>query len=162
MGIFQTAGMKIFIGPAMAQSNSDFVLADFESSPPKTWVEIGQTETIGAFGDTAAEITADLIGRNRRVRAKGTRDAGTLSLVMLADQSDAGQAALVAANATKLDYAFKVQFANKSGASGAVDGLRYFVGQVMAAAEEPGGANSYVKLNSSIGINSNIVKKAAT
>lgn len=162
MSVFVTAGMKIFIGPAMAQSSSDFVLADFETSPAKTWVEIGQTETIGAFGDTAAEITADLIGRDRRIRAKGTRDAGSVSLVMLADGADAGQTALVAANATKRDYAFKVQFNNKSAASGAVDGLRYFVGQVLSASEQPDGANNYVKLNSSIGINSNIVKKAAT
>lgn len=160
--VYVTAGAKVYIGPAMAPGASDFVLADFETSPPKSWVQIGMVETIGSFGDTAQSVTFNAVGRRRVIKKKGSRDAGQMDLVMGIDPSDTGQAALRAAEATDFDYAFKVEFNDKTSASGAANSLRYFVGQVLTAAEQLDGADNIMKLNCSVGINSNVVRKSRT
>lgn len=156
--IYPTAGSKIFIGPAMTAGSTDKVLADFETSPALTWTEIGFTESLGSLGDSAESITFDAVGRGRRIKKKGTRDAGTMEIVCGLDYSDAGQTAVRAAEATPNDYAFKIQFNDAPASSGATPSLRYFVAQVLTANESLEGANNIMKLNISLGINSNIVR----
>ena len=71
MTVYATAGAKLFIGGVLAQKATDFTAADFTS---QTWVEVGETESLGAFGDSAKEITFDAIGSQRtRTLATGER-----------------------------------------------------------------------------------------
>jgi len=162
MAIYSTAGAKLFIGPAMAPGANDFILADFETSPPKSWTEVNPMENLGTFGDAAEAVTFDAINRGRRMKLKGIKDAGTLEVVCGLDYSDTGQIAMRAAEASPNDFAFKIQFNDAPAGSGATPSLRYFVGQVLSASEGLDSANSVMKANFSIGINSNVVRKNAS
>lgn len=160
MSIFATAGSKVFIGGAMPQQNAEFVAADFAD---EVWVEIGNLESIGSMGDTSAEITFDDVGKARTQKLKGSRNAGNMELVMGIDYADPGLLALLAAEKTPFDYAIKVEFNDKP-ATGASpkNSQRLFIAKVMSASEALDTANSVMKLTASLGINSNIVKVAAS
>lgn len=107
MTIFATNGAKTYIGSTIAVPGADLNQASFAG---QVWTEIGETENLGTFGDTAAEITFDSISSNRTRRLKGTRNAGNMELVCGLDYADAGQLALIAAEKTIHDYAFRVVF----------------------------------------------------
>lgn len=158
MPIFATAGSKIFIGGVLDAKPADFVASDFTS---QTWVQVNNAENIGNFGDTATEITFDDIGKNRTQKIKGTRNAGNMELVFGQDYADPGQIALLAAEKSIHDYAFKVEF--NDAPEGGTPSQRLFIAKVMSATEQLDTANNVMKLNSSLGINSNIVRvNAAT
>lgn len=158
MAIFATNGTKIFIGSTIDASGGNLTEADF-TSQSASWKEIGETENLGTFGDTSAEITFETINSNRTRRLKGTRNAGNLDLVCGLDYADEGQLALIAAEKTPYDYAFKIEFMDAPPLG--TPSQRMFAAKVGSAAEALDAANSVMKLNSSLWINSNIVKIAA-
>lgn len=157
MTIFATAGAKLYIGGVLSTKTSDFAAADFTA---QTWVEIGNTEGLGTLGDTASEIPIDLVGEGRTKRLKGTRSAGTMEVVCALDYADAGQLALIAAEKTEHDYAFRVVL--NDAPAGGTPSERLFIAAVGSASEAYDTANSVVKLNASLWVNSNVVKIAAT
>lgn len=152
-GIFATAGAELFIGGSVAAKTTNFVLADFSG---QSWIQIGWMENIGAFGDEASSITFDAIEQQRTQKLKGTRNAGDMNMVCGIDYEDVGQIALRAAEATPNSYAFKVLFNDApAGGSGSE---RYFIALVMSARETLDTANNVMKLNATLGINSNVVR----
>lgn len=156
MPIFATAGAKLYIGGALAAKSTDFVVGDFTG---ETWTQINQLESLGSFGDTATEITMDILSEARTQRIKGTRSAGTMEVVAGIDYADAGQLAAIAAEKTRYDFAFKLEF--NDAPSGGTPSERYFVAMVGGATEQLDTANNVMKLNLSLWINSNIVRVAA-
>lgn len=152
MTIYATNGAKLYIGAALASKSTDFVEADFAT---QTWVEIGEVEALGTVGDTSAEITFDSISANRTRRLKGTRNAGAMEVVCGIDYEDPGQIALVAAEKTIHDYAFRIVM-NDAPAGGTAS-ERLFVAKVGSAAEALETANNVMKLNASLWVNSNVV-----
>lgn len=125
------------------------------------WVSIGEVEDLGEFGDEASEITFTAL-KNRRVRKfKGTFNAGTITSVAGSDPSDAGQAAMIAAFASDLDYPFRVMLNDKITLGGTPTTL-YFVGKVMSKRRNVGSVENVVRQNFPVGINSIIVEDAAT
>ncbi|NTH50930.1 hypothetical protein G6L09_08080 [Agrobacterium rhizogenes] len=159
MTLYATAGTKLFIGGALDQKSVDFVEADFTS---QVWVEIKNLDTLGTIGDTSQSVTQSIIGEGRDKVLKGTRSAGTMECVAAIDNTDAGQLAAIAAEKTPFDYAFKIVL-NDAPASGdaPTPSERKFIAKVMSAAEAFDQANSVMKLNISLAVNSNIVRKAA-
>ena len=155
MTIFATAGAKLYIGGAMAQKGTDFVFADF-TTPPQTWVEIKETEGLGSLGDTSQAVTFDGIADKRTRTLKGTRSAGAMEVVCGIDSADPGQIALVAAEKTIHDYAFKLVL--NDAPPGGTPSERYFIAKVMSQSEQYDQANNVMKLNASLGVNSNIVR----
>lgn len=155
MTIYATNGAKLFIGGPLANKSTDFVLLDF-TTPPQTWVEIGETEGLGSLGDTSAEITFDGISANRTKRLKGTRNAGTMEVVCGIDYANAGQIALLAAEKAKGEYAFKLQL--NDAPPGGDPSVRYFIAAVGSAVEALDTANNVMKLNASLWVNSNVVR----
>lgn len=105
MTVYATAGAKIYIGGAKAWTGTDLALADFTAT---TWTEIKEVEGLGSLGDTAEAINFTALGDGRVRKIKGPRDAGTMELVMGIDASDAGQIAIIAAERTPHDYAFRI------------------------------------------------------
>jgi hypothetical protein len=158
--VFATAGSKVYIGTPMDDSDEDLVAADFSG---QTWTSIGYLESIGTFGDAANPIETSYIDRARVLKMKGVRNAGNLELVAGIDFTDEGQLALLAAEKTSSNYAFKIEFNDKpvSGAS-PKNSTRMFVGLVMTATEQLDAADNVMKLNASVGINSNIVRTQAS
>lgn len=155
MTIYATNGAKLFIGGVLAAKSTDFALADF-SDQTSAWKEIGETEGLGSLGDAAAEIGFDGIAANRTRRLKGTRNAGTMEVVCGIDYADEGQIAVVAAEKTIHDYAFKLVL-NDAPPNG-TPSERYFVAKVASAVEALDTANSVMKLNTTLWVNSNVVK----
>ena len=158
MTIYATNGARLYIGGALPAKGSDFAAADFAG---QAWVEIGETEALGTVGDSAAEITFDAIASQRTRRLKGTRNAGAMEVVCGIDYEDAGQIAAIAAEKTPHDYAFRLVLNDAPVATGA-GSMRYFVAKVASAAEALDSANSVMKLNITLWVNSNIVKINAT
>jgi hypothetical protein len=160
MPIFATAGSKLYIGSTLADKSTDFVQADFTS---QTWVEVGNLDAIGTVGDTSQAVTASIIGEGRDKTIKGTRSAGTMEVVANIDYADAGQQAAIAAEKTPHDYAFRIVL-NDAPPTGAdpTPSERLFIAKVMSAAEAFDQANSVMKLNISLAVNSNIVRIAAS
>ena len=153
MTIYTTAGTRLYIGGPLAAKSSDFEATDFAS---QMWVEVDETEGLGSAGDTSAEVTFDGINSGRTRRLKGTKNAGTMEVVCGLDPADPGQIALVAAERAKGDYAFRVVLADAP--AGGTPSERMFVAQVGSASETYDSANSVMKFNSTLWINSNIVK----
>lgn len=159
--LYPVAGAKIFIGDAKATQTADFVASDFSAV---SWTEIDGWETMGSIGDTAQTITTSMINRGRDVKQKGTRNAGSMQNVFAILATDPGQLALIAAEKTSSNYAFKIEFddaATSPASPTPQPSKRYFVGLVTTAQEAGGGANTIQKLNATIEINSNIVHVAA-
>lgn len=154
--LFATAGSLLHIGAAKAFNGTDFTASDFTG---ESWVEVGGTTNLGSAGDTANLITSDQIARARTRKLKGTRNAGSMEVVCDLDYADAGQLALIAAEKTSHSYAFKVTF--NDAPAGGTPSVRYFVALVMSAGEQYDEANSVMKLNATLEIDSNIVRVAA-
>ena len=151
--IFATNGAKLYIGAAIADKAADFIASDFTG---QTWAEIKHTETLGSAGDTSSEISIELIDQERTKRLKGTRSAGTMEIVCAFDSEDAGQAALIAAEKTIHDYAFRLVL--NDAPAGGTPSERLFIAKVGSAAEGYDAANNAVKLNAGLWINSNVVR----
>ncbi|WP_103172886.1 hypothetical protein [Paracoccus sp. SY] len=153
MTIYATNGARLYIGGALDTKSDPFVEADFSG---QAWEEIGETENLGTVGDTSAEIAFDSIPAQRTRRLKGTRNAGSMDLVMGIDYEDAGQQALIAAEKTPHDYAFRIVL--NDAPAGGTPSERMFVAKVASVAEAYDTANSVMKLNASLWVNSNVVK----
>jgi len=153
--LFSTAGSKIYIGAAKAFNGTDFIATDFTTGSP-VWTEIGGVTDLNKIGDTAELITSNQVAVARTRKMKGTRNAGSSQLVADLDYADPGQLALIAAEKTKLTYAFKIVLSDSP--AGGTPSARYFVALVMSAAENYSEANSAMKLEATLEIDSNIVR----
>jgi len=105
--LFAVAGAKFFIGAAMAAPTVDVVAADFSAV---TWQEVVDWTQCGSVGDTAALITTQVISRGRDVKQKGTRNAGSMQNVFAINSSDPGQIALIAAEKTRSNFPFRIDW----------------------------------------------------
>jgi hypothetical protein len=160
MAIHKTAGSKIYIGPQInpdtinAMSDYDAVNT-FEAISEDQWVEIEEVEDMGEHGDSSEAITFTAVG-NRRVRKlKGPRDAGTKNIVVGRDPLDDGQVALIAADGSDLNYAFKVTHADAR-AENFTDSVEYFAGLVMSRRVQQGQVNTVTRRTFPIAINTGI------
>ena len=103
--LYAVAGTKILIGPAVQTKIADFIEADLSGL---TYVEIDGFQSMGSYGDSAEVIETNLINRGRKIKQKGTTDAGSMENAFAIIPADPGQIALKAAMKTKSNYAFQV------------------------------------------------------
>lgn len=153
MTINSTAGAKLYIGGVKKQKSADFVLADFTS---ETWTEIKELEALGSVGDTSEAVNFTAISDSRTRTLKGPRSAGTMEVVCGIDPADPGQLAVIAAEKTIHDYGFKIVL--NDAPAGGTPSERYFIAKVMSQSEQYDQANSVMKLNISLAVNSNLVR----
>jgi hypothetical protein len=146
--VFATAGAKLSIGPIFSATVD--TLTEFAAL---SYTQVNAVSSIGDFGDTSQEITFDVIDETRTRKAKGTRNGGTLSVVMAFDLTDTGQQALVTAFASQSAYAFRVEFADKLTGPG-VNSAVFFYGKVMSNVVNAGGANDITRRTCTIGVDS--------
>lgn len=160
MSLYPVAGCKLFIGGVIADKDDDFSASDFTS---QTWTEIKGWSQMGPIGDTAELISTNVIDGNRTKKMKGTRNAGSMQNVFAVIPTDPGQIALIAAEQSGENFAFKVELNDKPSTGTAPKASqRLFIGLAMSAQEAGGEANTVRNLNGTIEINSNIVPVAAT
>lgn len=160
MTLYNTAGCKLFIGGAIEDPGADMVEADFTS---QTWTEIKNLESIGTLGDTSSVTSFNALDRDRTIKMKGTRDGGQMTVVCGVETASAGQLAMIAAERTNNNYAFKLVL-NDAPATGASPkpSERKFIALVSSQAEQYDGANDVRKMNVTLEVNSNVVRKAAS
>lgn len=127
----------------------------------KTWIEIGLVEKIGEYGDESSEVTGNVISEGRTRRAKGVRNAGTLVVTCFVDPSDAGQAAVIAAEQTSLRYGFKIVPKDRLNETG-TDSISYFRGLVMSRKKGELASDGLQRITYNVGIDSAIYEVAAT
>lgn len=157
---YAVAGHKLFIGGVKAATKVDFVAADFTS---QTWVEIDGWTEMGELGDESEVITQDLINRGRTAKLKGSRDAGDMENQFVEITTDPGQIALLAAEKSNNEYAFKIEGVDRP-ATGASPkpSMRFFTGLVTSARVDGGESNDALLMNATIAVTSNIVRTAAS
>src|SRR6266403_1105661 len=148
--VITASGTRVFIGPA-ATSTMD-PIAEFAAVA--VWTEPGLVESVGEFGDQANKVTCEALGDGRVRKSKGARDAGTLAIVCGHDPTDVGQAAVIAAEATNVNYAWKLILPDAP--VGYSDTIQYFRGLVMGKRLNVGNNENIVRRNFSVEINSEI------
>jgi hypothetical protein len=163
MTVNAAAGTRVFIGttaipPDMEDLDDAAALLIFQAD---SYIEVGEVEDAGEYGDEATDVPFESLGDGRTRHYKGTKDAGVLPLVVGDDPQDEGQIALVAAEASHLDFNFKIVLNNaiSLGGTGQED---YFYGKVMSKRQVVGTVNNIVRKRFGIGINSRTVTEAAT
>jgi hypothetical protein len=150
MTISTGSGVQIFIGTTISAENLSQYLSD-------SYTEISEVEDLGEFGDEAEEVTFASLADGRLRKLKGVRNAGTMALIVGDDPADAGQAALVTAEADVLDYNFKVVLNDKLTDSG-TPSEHYFRGKVMSKRLAVGTVNNVLRRTFNIGVNSEIIE----
>jgi hypothetical protein len=155
MTITTATGCRYFIGgtTAIDYTTDAAAIAAFEAM---TWVEIKEVEDGGEFGDESADVSFQSLGDGRVRHLKGARDAGTIALVVGDDPLDAGQLAVRAAEKTKFQYNFKVEYEDAPSAlyENSVD---YFRGLVMSARKNVGTGDNVLRRTFNIGISTEIL-----
>lgn len=151
MAVTATSGMKFYISSAAVTDAAADTLVEIEAL---TYVEVGEVETIGDFGDEAADITFTSIGDSRTRHIKGARDAGVLVVTCGRDRLDPGQEDMIGAEAGNDQWAFKVEFNDEP--SGYTPTYQYFRGLVMSQRVSPGGANDITRIIFNVGITSEV------
>jgi len=154
MTVNTAAESRVFIGTT-GQANS---VIDYESD---SYVEVGEVEDLGEFGDTAEEVTFTALADRRTRKFKGSFNAGTLTIITGSDPADSGQQALLAAFATDFDYNFKVTLNDELTLGGSPTTL-FFSGKVMSKTRNVGQVNNIVRQTFMVGINTEILEVTAT
>lgn len=155
---FSTAsGTQIFIGPSISSTTD--TLAEMQALSP--WTEVGEVSSIGEYGDQSNDVTFQSLGDGRVRHTKGARDAGTMVLTVARDFSDAGQQALIDAEGTNLEWAFKVVYDDALTVSG-TGTVEYFRAKVMGKRSSPGSGDNVITRTFNLGINSEIFEQDPT
>lgn len=152
MAIDTLAGSKFFIGPANNDAN------DATAYGLLTFEEVGEVETWGNFGRTYNSVTFNAMGDRRTRKMKGTYNEGDPTFTVAFDGADAGQAAVEAALDSDDDYAIKLELSD--GAT--TNTIFYFRAKIMGAAFNLGNSEAVIRRDIQLGINSDIVRVAAT
>lgn len=152
-----TLGSKIYISDGSVTNATD-TQAEYEAL---TWIEIAGVAEIPEFGDASESVNYDVIGEGRRRKQKGIRDAGDVALRMAFDSSDTGQQEIILAEASSLNWAFKVELDDAITVSG-TNTTFYFRGKVMGKRGRLGTASNVVERLSTIAIDSDVIEVVAT
>ena len=149
------AGCRLSIGSKTGATTEELYKAD-------TYVEVGEIEDLGEFGDTFSSVTFTSLRDGRVRKYKGTADAGDLTLTIGLDNGDKGQAALKTAHKdrTRGDYNIKVTLndGDPDAATPILPTTFYMRGKVMNNTVAAGAADNVVRRNVTIGINSEILE----
>ena len=154
MSVNTASGWKVSIGPTTPA-------ADATAYAALTYAPFGEIQSIGEFGDEAADVTFTSLSDGRVRHLKGARDAGVLALVCGHDALDAGQIAAKAAEKTNFSYAIKIEAADALDAND-TDSVFYFHAQVQSARINPGENDSVVTVTFNLGITTAIIEVPAT
>jgi hypothetical protein len=148
---------QVWIGPVAADTVD--TSAEFVALTP--YVAVGFLETLSEYGDESSDVTANVINEGRTRHAKGTRDAGTLTITCFVKPDDVGQLALKAAQLTSNRYAIKISPRDRL-TSGGTDSISYFRGMIRSARKGALSANDPQRIVFMVGIDSDIIEVDAT
>ncbi|GFM73606.1 phage tail protein [Pseudomonas capsici] len=149
------AGCRFSLGTKMAAATEAEYAAD-------TYIQVGEIEDLGEFGDTFSSVTFTSLSDGRVRKYKGTADAGDMTLTVGLDNGDAGQKAVKTAHKdrSKGNYNIKVTLndGDPTAQPAVLPTTFYFNGKIMNNTVAPGAADNVVRRNITIGINSDILE----
>lgn len=149
MTVNTASGSKLFIGGTTPTAT----LVAFQAL---TWVEVGEIEDLGEFGDESGQVTFTSLGDGRTRKLKGPRDAGAITVVCGDDPLNTGQIAMEAAEANPLAYNFKIMLADAI-TIGGDNSEHYFRGKVFSKRRNVGNASNVVKRTFTVGVDTAIL-----
>nr|WP_288358250.1 phage tail tube protein [uncultured Pseudomonas sp.] len=154
MSINTGAGTRFAIGPILTADLPKDSTAALTQLKGLTYVQVGEAETIGDYGDEAADVSFTGLADGRVRHLKGAFDAGNTDITVGLDTGDAGQVAMVVAQKSRSRYDYPIQITY-------VDGyVDYFVGKVMSSRKTNIGNGDVLRRTFTIGINSEILTVA--
>lgn len=155
MSVNTGAGTRLSIGPILTADLPADEADALALLTAATFVEVGEVETIGDYGDEDSDVSFTPLAAARVKHLKGASDAGTTAITVGLDAGDAGQIAMAVAkkDRSRYDYQFKVEYPD-----GETD---YFVGKVMSDRKTNIANSDVVRRTYNIGINSGIFEVAA-
>ena len=105
--LYPVAGARFYIGPAVTSvpDDPDVDVTDFAGL---TWTEVKGWQTMGSIGDSATLISEDIINSGRTLKAKGTKNAGSMQNNFIVQPEDDGQIALIAAANSSYNFPFRI------------------------------------------------------
>ncbi|HFX1884970.1 TPA: hypothetical protein ACV5UF_006292 [Pseudomonas aeruginosa] len=155
------AGCRISIGTKKPSATKTEYEAD-------VYVEIGEVEELGEFGDTFSNVNFTALSDGRVRKYKGTADAGDMTLTVGLDNGDAGQLALKNAHADRSKGNYNIRITLNDGLPGdpsaeppvpAVPPTTFYFGaKVMNNTVAAGSADNVVRRNVTLGINTEILE----
>ena len=159
-GISSAGGVRLFIGDAVIITPEDSPdLADYEAM---SWLEVGEVEDMGQYGDESATIEFTALKDARKQKLTGPRDAGTAAVVVGAVPGDPGQIAMNAAEGTPDNYGFKVIRNDAVTPLSGTPTIDYFSARVMSQRLNVGNVMNVLKVTFNLGINTAITSVEAT
>lgn len=116
------------------------------------FVDVGEVENVPEFGGTSQEITFTSLKDAVVRKAKGAFDAGSVSLVLGRDVSDAGQALLKsgAVHTNNTEHSFEVTFPDGS--------IQYFSALVMSYTTNTNDVNSIIRSTALVSITNVVIE----
>lgn len=158
MAISAQSGAKVFIATGATATTPQTNEAGYAAL---TWLEVKEVESFGEYGDQSNDITFTSLGDARTRHLKGSRDAGSFDIVCANDPLDAGQIAMIAAEATKFTYNIKVEYLDKADAND-TSSIDYMGCKVLSARKSGGSVDDVTKRTFMLGINTAIIEVPAT
>lgn len=160
MAIHKAKGARLFIGPVVDveqinAASDEAALGIFEAISGGDWEEVEEVEDLGEIGDTSEEITFTAIRSARVRKMKGARNAGTAAIVVGRDPLDDGQQAMIAAEKTDFNYAFKIEYADARTPS-YTHSIEYYAGLVLSRPTNIGNVANVVRRTFSVAVNTAI------
>jgi len=137
MTISATAKSKFSIGTTAPATDATTFAAD-------TYTAVANIEDLGEVGSEAEILVGKYVDQAYARKLKGSRDNGTMTVVVARDPADAGQTALRAAEKQELPFNFKVELNDKPATDG-TNTVFYFKAIVASAKTSMGGADDVVK-----------------
>ncbi len=122
-----------------------------------TWTEVGETSTLGEFGDQKDIVMFRALADARQRKLAGIADAGEVPVVVGRDPFNIGQQTLRAAARTKFEYAFKIQAADNLDAND-TPSVFYFGAIVGSAREAPGDGSEAWTTTFNLAVNTDVVE----
>jgi hypothetical protein len=156
MGITTTALTKVSIGTTAPFATATAYAGD-------TWTEIDNIMDVGEAGSEAEVVTGKFVNQAYVRKLKGSRDNGTMELVVARDSADAGYQALVAAEQSSTAFNFKIELNDKP-TSGASPKNSVFYYSAIVASRKNGfnDADQIVQTTFSLAISGPIIEVAAS
>lgn len=159
MAINANKNSKLFISPVPVVADTINAMSDGNAitffQGISDWIEVEELEDLGTAGDTSEAITFTAINNSRVRKLKGPKDAGTQSVVVGRDPLDDGQEALIVAEGTDYNYAFRLVL-NDARSPNHSKSEMFYAGMVMSKATNLGNVSNVVRRNFDIGINTGV------
>ncbi|SCX27150.1 phage tail tube protein [Agrobacterium rosae] len=156
MGITTTALTKVSVGTTAPFSTAVAYAGD-------TWTPVSNIMDVGEAGSEAEIVTGKFVDQAYVRKLKGSRDNGTMELVVARDSADTGYAALVAAEQASGSYNFKIELNDRPSAGASPKNSIFYFSAIVASRRNAfNDADSIVQTTFSLAISGPIIEVLAS